>query len=62
MREVAAPEIGQHDALARVCNIGVCGAGLKIGTGRMWLAVLPLIMGHEGAGTVSAGMAGWPII
>ena len=50
MREVATPEIGPDEVLARVRNIGVCGVDLKIRAGRMGLDVAPLIMGHDVAG------------
>ena len=54
MEDVPTPEIGPHEALVRVRNVGVCGTDLKIRAGRMGLDVLPLIMGHEVAGEVAA--------
>jgi 2-desacetyl-2-hydroxyethyl bacteriochlorophyllide A dehydrogenase len=53
LKDVAIPQIGPHEALVRVRNVGVCGTDGKIRAGRMGLNVLPLIMGHEVAGEVA---------
>jgi 2-desacetyl-2-hydroxyethyl bacteriochlorophyllide A dehydrogenase len=53
LKDVAIPQIGPHEALVRVRNVGVCGTDVKIRAGRMGLNVLPLIMGHEVAGEVA---------
>ena len=52
MNDVATAKTAPHDALVRVRDVGVFGAGSKIRAERMGLGLLPLIMGHEVTGEV----------
>ncbi len=54
--EVAAP--GPGEVLVRVVASGVCGSDLHVLHGRSPVAVLPLVLGHEGAGIVEEVGAG----
>lgn len=54
LREVAVPEPGAGEALVKVAACGLCGSDLEISAGRLKGTQVPLIMGHEPAGTVAA--------
>jgi threonine dehydrogenase-like Zn-dependent dehydrogenase len=54
VREAPRPEIGPDDALIRVSRTGICGTDLHIFHGRYAADRLPLIPGHEFAGTIAA--------
>jgi L-iditol 2-dehydrogenase len=63
LREVGVPEIGSHDVLLEVANIGVCGSDLHQWTGdHSWPVNYPVVLGHEFGGTivaVGAAVTGW---
>lgn len=53
LREVAVPEIGDHDVLLRVGAVSICGSDLHQWRGsHSWHVNYPCILGHEFAGTV----------
>lgn len=55
LREVPEPIIGPHDVLIRTAACGVCGSDLELAQGTVSYKVkLPVILGHEFAGTVGA--------
>ena len=54
VREVAVPEVGPEDALIRVSRTGICGTDIHIFNGHYAADRLPLVPGHEFAGTVAA--------
>jgi 2-desacetyl-2-hydroxyethyl bacteriochlorophyllide A dehydrogenase len=54
VREVAIPEVGPEDALIRVSRTGICGTDIHIFNGHYAADRLPLVPGHEFAGTVAA--------
>ena len=51
-REVPLPEPGPGQALMKVERIGICGSDIHVYHGTHKYATLPLVQGHEGAGTV----------
>jgi S-(hydroxymethyl)glutathione dehydrogenase/alcohol dehydrogenase len=53
IEEVTAPAIGPHDALVHIDASGVCHSDLSFANGSVPLPP-PVILGHEGAGTVLA--------
>jgi S-(hydroxymethyl)glutathione dehydrogenase/alcohol dehydrogenase len=53
IEEVTAPVIGPHDALVHIDASGVCHSDLSFANGSVPLPP-PVILGHEGAGTVLA--------
>ena len=53
IEEVAAPAIGPHDVLVHIDASGVCHSDLSFANGNVPLPP-PVILGHEGAGTVLA--------
>lgn len=55
VREVPRPSPGPHEVLVRVSHCGVCGTDLRILAGKSRVAALPLVIGHEIAGTVTGG-------
>ena len=63
LREVGVPEIGSHDVLLEVANIGVCGSDLHQWTGdHSWPVNYPVVLGHEFGGTIVAvgdSVTGW---
>jgi alcohol dehydrogenase/L-iditol 2-dehydrogenase len=53
LREVAIPEIGEHDVLLRVGAVSVCGSDLHQWRGSHgWNVNYPCILGHEFSGTI----------
>ncbi|SCJ44918.1 Sorbitol dehydrogenase [uncultured Clostridium sp.] len=54
LREVPIPQIGEGDVLLRVHSAGLCGSDINTYMGRGSGKTVPLIMGHEFAGTVAA--------
>ncbi|RUX30823.1 dehydrogenase [Mesorhizobium sp. M2A.F.Ca.ET.042.01.1.1] len=54
LREVAVPEMGPDDALIRVQRTGICGTDIHMFNGHYAADRLPLVPGHEFAGTVAA--------
>ena len=53
IEDVSAPAIGPHDALVHIDASGVCHSDLSFANGSVPLPP-PVILGHEGAGTVLA--------
>lgn len=58
VEEVKRPEPGAGEVLLRVARCGICGTDSHIVRGRFPAPNLPLIIGHEFAGTVAAIGAG----
>jgi 2-desacetyl-2-hydroxyethyl bacteriochlorophyllide A dehydrogenase len=58
IREVPRPEPGAGEVLVRVAHCGVCGTDLRILAGTCRVPALPLVVGHEIAGTVAAAGRG----
>jgi threonine dehydrogenase-like Zn-dependent dehydrogenase len=54
LQEVPVPVPGEGEVLVRVRVVGICGTDFEIYDGRFKQAVPPMILGHEGAGTVEA--------
>ncbi len=54
VREVETPTIGDDEALIRVNRCGICGTDIHIFHGRYAAENLPMVPGHEFAGTVEA--------
>ncbi|MBN1835305.1 MAG: alcohol dehydrogenase catalytic domain-containing protein [Spirochaetales bacterium] len=54
LREVPVPQPGEGEVLVRTRVVGICGTDFEIYDGRFKQAVPPMILGHEGAGTVEA--------
>jgi propanol-preferring alcohol dehydrogenase len=54
LKEVAIPKLGPDDVLVKVAACGLCGSDLEISAGKLKGPQVPLIMGHEPAGTVAA--------
>ena len=54
MEEVPDPVAGSGEVCVAVRAAGVCGTDLHVAHGRLPVPVLPVIMGHEGAGVVDA--------
>jgi D-arabinose 1-dehydrogenase-like Zn-dependent alcohol dehydrogenase len=54
LKEVPIPEPGPDDVLVKVAACGLCGSDLEICAGKLKGPQVPLIMGHEPAGTVAA--------
>ena len=54
LREVPVPEVGSDDALIRIDRCGICGTDVHIFNGHYSANRLPLIPGHELAGTITA--------
>ncbi|HVD90696.1 MAG TPA: alcohol dehydrogenase catalytic domain-containing protein, partial [Vicinamibacterales bacterium] len=59
LRDVVVPEIGDHDVLLRVGAVSVCGSDVhQAYNTHSWPVNVPVILGHEFAGTVAkAGRA-----
>ena len=54
LREVLVPEIGEDDVLLRVGAVSVCGSDVhQCYNTHSWPVNLPVILGHEFAGTVA---------
>ena len=53
LRDVPVPEVGPDDALIRIDRCGICGTDIHIFNGHYAADRLPLIPGHELAGTVT---------
>lgn len=62
LAEVPRPELGAGEILLRVTACGVCRTDLQLADGDVAARRLPLIPGHQAAGTVAAvgeGVEGW---
>lgn len=53
IRDVPVPEIGADDVLIRVERCGICGTDVHIFNGHYAAEKLPLVPGHEFAGTIA---------
>lgn len=54
LRDVAVPEIGEHDVLLRVGAVSVCGSDVhQAYNTHSWPVNVPVVLGHEFAGTVA---------
>jgi len=54
LRDVVVPEIGDHDVLLRVGAVSVCGSDVhQAYNTHSWPVNVPVILGHEFAGTVA---------
>jgi propanol-preferring alcohol dehydrogenase len=58
LRELPIPEPGPGQVLVKVAACGLCGSDLEISAGKLQGPRVPLIMGHEPAGTVAEVGAG----
>ena len=48
IREIPKPQIGEHDVLLEVANVGVCGSDLHQWTcDHSWPVNYPVVLGHE---------------
>jgi 2-desacetyl-2-hydroxyethyl bacteriochlorophyllide A dehydrogenase len=54
LREVPIPDVGPDDVLIRIDRCGICGTDIHIFNGHYAADRLPLIPGHELAGTITA--------
>ena len=54
VRQVAKPQAGDHEVLIRVERCGICGTDIHIFNGHYAAESLPIIPGHEFAGTIEA--------
>lgn len=55
LRDVSIPRIGDNDVLLRVGAVAVCGSDIhQADNTHTWLVRVPVILGHEFAGTVAA--------
>jgi len=54
IQDRAIPEPGRGEALVRTARVGICGTDLHIFEGRYAAESLPLVPGHEFAGTIAA--------
>ncbi len=54
-RETADPAPAQGEALVRIDSVGICGSDMHAYLGHDDRRPAPLILGHEGAGTVTGG-------
>lgn len=52
LTEVPEPEVGEGEVLVRVRSAGICGSDISILHGRFQGYSVPVIMGHEFAGTI----------
>lgn len=55
LQTVPTPTPGKHEVLIHVEAVGICGSELSGYLGESSIRKPPLIMGHEGAGTIVAG-------
>ena len=54
LREIELPEIGDHDVLLQVENVGVCGSDLHQWTSEhSWKVNYPVVLGHEFGGLIT---------
>ena len=54
LREIKLPEIGEHDVLLQVENVGVCGSDLHQWTSEhSWKVNYPVVLGHEFGGLIT---------
>ena len=54
LREIKLPEIGDHDVLLQVKNVGVCGSDLHQWTSEhSWKVNYPVVLGHEFGGLIT---------
>lgn len=58
VEEAPEPAVGSGQVRVAVRAAGVCGTDLHAAHGRLPVALLPVVMGHEGAGVVDAVGAG----
>ena len=59
LRAMPIPKIGDHDVLLQVGAVAVCGSDIhQVHNTHTWPVELPVILGHEFAGTVAAVGAG----
>ena len=54
MQDIPKPTVGHNDVLIRVNRSAICGTDIHIFNGHYAVDQLPLIPGHEFAGTVAA--------
>ena len=54
LREIKLPEIGDHDVLLQVENVGVCGSDIHQWTSEhSWKVNYPVVLGHEFGGLIT---------
>lgn len=53
LKQVPIPQLGAGEVLVKVAACGLCGSDLEISAGKLQGPQVPLIMGHEPAGTVA---------
>lgn len=53
MNEVPVPEVGDTQALIKVERLGICGSDMQIYHGRHKFMSYPIVLGHEGSGTLT---------
>lgn len=53
MNEVPVPDVGDTQALIKVERLGICGSDVQIYHGKHKFMSFPIVLGHEGAGTLT---------
>lgn len=64
LQNVATPEPGPGEVLVRVAACGICGSDVHGFDGSSGRRIPPIVMGHEGAGTIAAigaNITGWAV-
>ena len=51
--EVPVPEVGENQVLIKMERLGICGSDMQIYHGKHKFMSFPLVLGHEGAGTLT---------
>ncbi|MEE8578178.1 MAG: alcohol dehydrogenase catalytic domain-containing protein [candidate division Zixibacteria bacterium] len=50
--DVPVPEVGNEQVLIKVARIGICGSDMQIYHGKHKFMTFPVVLGHEGSGTI----------
>lgn len=53
MNEVPVPEVGDTQALIKIERLGICGSDMQIYHGKHKFMTYPIVLGHEGSGTLT---------
>ena len=57
VEDVKKPEITPQQVLVRIRTCGICGGDVQRLAGEIKVKKIPLILGHEPAGTIAEGQA-----